>query len=109
MFISVWTACNLSSQILECSATKALTGLHLAQQYMRYGFTTLRDMGTLDPDWPTINLRDAIEAGLVQGPRLIVAAHMISATGGHADHAERISMPLQSWAFEGRGFTRQDP
>jgi len=76
---------HLAQQILECSATKALTGLHLAQQYMRYGFTTLRDMGTLDPDWPTINLRDSIDAGLVQGPRLIVAAHMISATGGYGD------------------------
>ena len=74
---------NLQQQILQCSATKALAGLHLAQQYMRYGFTTLRDMGTLDPDWPTINLRDAIDSGLVHGPRLIVAAHMISATGGH--------------------------
>jgi imidazolonepropionase-like amidohydrolase len=76
---------NLQQQILQCSATKALTGLHLAQQYMRYGFTTLRDMGTIDPDWPTINLRDAINKGLIHGPRLIVAAHMISATGGHAD------------------------
>jgi len=76
---------NLPQQILQCSATKALTGLHLAQQYMRYGFTTLRDMGTLDPDWPTINLRDAIDGGPVRGPRLIVAAHMISATGGHGD------------------------
>jgi imidazolonepropionase-like amidohydrolase len=76
---------NLRQQIIQCSATKALTGLHLAQQYMRYGFTTLRDMGTLDPDWPTINLRDAIDNGLVSGPRLIVAAHMISATGGHGD------------------------
>jgi imidazolonepropionase-like amidohydrolase len=76
---------NLRQQILQCSATKALTGLHLAQQYMRYGFTTMRDMGALDPDWPTINLRDAIDNGLIHGPRLIVAAHMISATGGHAD------------------------
>ncbi|MGH7985932.1 MAG: amidohydrolase family protein [Candidatus Binataceae bacterium] len=76
---------NLRQQTLQCSATKALTGLHLAQQYMRYGFTTLRDMGTLDPDWPTINLRDAIDSGLVHGPRLVVAAHMISATGGHGD------------------------
>jgi imidazolonepropionase-like amidohydrolase len=76
---------NLREQILQCSATKALTGLHLAQQYMRYGFTTLRDMGTIDPEWPTVNLRDAIDHGLVQGPRLVVAAHMISATGGHAD------------------------
>ncbi len=75
----------LRQQTLQCAPAKALTGLHLAQQYMRYGFTTLRDMGTLDPEWPTINLRDAIDAGLVHGPRLIVAPHMISATGGHAD------------------------
>lgn len=76
---------HLKEQILQCAASKALTGLHLAQQYMRYGFTTLRDMGTFDPDWPTINLRDAIARGLVHGPRLLVAAHMISATGGHGD------------------------
>ena len=76
---------NLRQQTLQCAPVKALAGLHLAQQYMRYGFTTLRDMGALDPDWPTVNLRDAIDAGLVHGPRLIVAAHMISATGGHGD------------------------
>jgi len=76
---------NLRQQVLECSATKALQGLHLAQEYMRHGFTTVRDMGTLDPDWPTVNLRDAIDSGFIQGPRLIVAAHMISATGGHGD------------------------
>jgi imidazolonepropionase-like amidohydrolase len=75
----------LRQQTLQCAPAKALTGLHLAQQYMRYGFTTLRDMGTLDPEWPTVNLRDAIDAGLVHGPRLLVAAHMISATGGHGD------------------------
>jgi imidazolonepropionase-like amidohydrolase len=42
-------------------------------------------MGTLDPEWPTINLRDAIDTGMARGPRLIVAAHMISATAGHGD------------------------
>jgi len=76
---------HLKEQVLQCSATKALQGLHLAQQYMRRGFTTVRDMGTLDPEWPTVNLRDAIDTGLAHGPRLVVAAHMISATGGHAD------------------------
>jgi imidazolonepropionase-like amidohydrolase len=76
---------NLARQTLQCSPAKALAGLHYAQQYMRYGFTTLRDMGTLDPEWPTINLRDAINNGMARGPRLIVAAHMISATAGHGD------------------------
>jgi imidazolonepropionase-like amidohydrolase len=76
---------NLAQQTLRCSPAKALAGLHYAQRYMRYGFTTLRDMGTLDSEWPTIDLRNAIDSGLVRGPRLIVAAHMISATAGHGD------------------------
>lgn len=76
---------DLARQTLQCSTTKALAGLHNARQYMRHGFTTLRDMGTLDPEWPTVDLRNALDAGLVPGPRLIVAAHMLSATGGHGD------------------------
>jgi imidazolonepropionase-like amidohydrolase len=76
---------NLARQTLQCSAAKALAGLHYAQQYMRYGFTTLRDMGTLDPEWPTVNLRDAIDSGMARGPRLLVAPHMLSATAGHGD------------------------
>ena len=76
---------NLARQTLQCSPAKALAGLYYAQQYMRFGFTTLRDMGTLDPEWPTVNLRDAIDSGMARGPRLIVAPHMISATAGHGD------------------------
>ena len=76
---------NLARQTLQCSPAKALAGLHYAQQYMRYGFTALRDMGTLDPEWPTVSLRDAIDSGMARGPRLIVAPHMISATAGHGD------------------------
>ncbi len=76
---------NLAQQTLHRASTKVLAGLRYAQQYMRYGFTTIRDMGALDPEWPTIDLRDAIEDGLARGPRLIVAAHMISSTAGHGD------------------------
>jgi imidazolonepropionase-like amidohydrolase len=76
---------DLAHQTLQCSTVKALDGLHSARQYMRRGFTTLRDMGALDPEWPTVDLRSALDAGLVPGPRLVVAAHMISATGGHSD------------------------
>lgn len=78
-------AANLARQTLESSASKALKGLSLARDYMNYGFTTLRDLGSADPEWPTIDLRNAINAGLVQGPRIIVAAHIISASAGHGD------------------------
>jgi len=76
---------NLRMQILESSASKALSGLHLARKYMRYGFTTIRDLGTFDEAWPGIDLRNAIDAAILPGPRLIVAPHMISASGGHGD------------------------
>jgi imidazolonepropionase-like amidohydrolase len=77
-------AANLVQQTLESSASKALKGLSLAREYMNYGFTTLRDLGTVDPDWPTVDLRNAIDAGIVEGPRLVVAAHILSASSGHA-------------------------
>jgi len=78
-------AANLARQTLDSSTSKALKGLSLAREYMSYGFTTLRDLGSADPEWPTIDLRNAINAGVVQGPRLIVAAHIISASAGHGD------------------------
>jgi imidazolonepropionase-like amidohydrolase len=76
---------NLQSQTLSSSATKALLGLGTAQRYMWQGFTALRDLGTMDPEWPTVDLREAIESGLVVGPRLSIAGHMLGATGSHAD------------------------
>jgi imidazolonepropionase-like amidohydrolase len=78
-------AANLVQQTLESSASKALKGLSLAREYMSYGFTTLRDLGTADPEWPTVDLRNAINAGFVDGPRLIVAAHILSASAGRGD------------------------
>lgn len=95
-------AASLPAQTLASSAAKALSGLNTAQKYMLRGFTTLRDLGTMDPDFPTVDLRNAIEAGLVDGPRLVVAAHLISSTGGHADirpfYAPRWDLPLAAAA-----------
>ena len=54
-------AARLGQQTLESSASKALKGLSLAREYMSYGFTTLRDLGTADPEWPTID-NDSVKA-----------------------------------------------
>lgn len=95
-------AARLPQQTLESSATKALKGLSLAREYMSYGFTTLRDLGSADPDWPTVDLRNAINARLLEGPRLIVAAHIISASAGHGDlrgfYNSRWNLPVSAIA-----------
>ena len=50
---------------------------------MLIGFTTTRDLGS--EDFLDVGLRNAIRAGIVEGPRLIVSVHALGATGGHCD------------------------
>jgi imidazolonepropionase-like amidohydrolase len=95
-------AAALPAQTLQSSARKVLAGLARAREYMQYGFTTLRDLGSADPEWPVVDLRRAIDAGLVEGPRLFVAAHFVSATGSHGDinnfYNERWALPVSQTA-----------
>jgi imidazolonepropionase-like amidohydrolase len=47
------------------------------------GFTTVRDVGS--GNYLDSGLRNAINRGVVPGPRMLVAVHAIGATGGHCD------------------------
>jgi imidazolonepropionase-like amidohydrolase len=75
----------LADSMRKSSARKALEGLRNAQVRLQNGFTTLRDPGDEDLYYSTVEIRDAIARGDFQGPRLFIAPHMISATGGHGD------------------------
>jgi imidazolonepropionase-like amidohydrolase len=50
---------------------------------LRAGFTTVRDVGSAV--YLDVGLRNAINRGVVPGPRMLVAVHAIGATGGHCD------------------------
>jgi hypothetical protein len=69
---------------------------------MNYGLTTLRDLGSVDPEWPTIDLRNALNTGLIEGPQLFVAAHIINASAGDGDlrgfYASRWTSPVSAIA-----------
>jgi imidazolonepropionase-like amidohydrolase len=60
---------------------------HYAAEYARRllgaGFTTIRDLGSSDA--LDVGLRNAIDKGITDGPRMLVALHMLSSTGGHGD------------------------
>ncbi len=61
----------------------ALFGAHNARKTLLAGFTTVRNLG--DTDNTSIALRNAIEAGWVEGPRILTAGRVITGTGGHMD------------------------
>jgi imidazolonepropionase-like amidohydrolase len=65
-------------------AEQAYYAATYARRTLEAGFTTVRDLGA-SPDFVDVSLRNAISAGLVVGPRMLVAVHALGATGGHAD------------------------
>lgn len=80
-----WNDFSATGNLRQSSPRKTLMGLRNAQEYLRRGFTALRDAGTTDPACDTVALRDAFAKGMFVGPRLFVAGIPISVTGGHAD------------------------
>jgi imidazolonepropionase-like amidohydrolase len=64
-------------------AENAIRASMNARKTLLAGFTTVRDVGSAD--FLDVGLRDAINAGVVPGPRTLVAVHALGATGGHCD------------------------
>jgi imidazolonepropionase-like amidohydrolase len=79
------TSVHWEDELLKTTPGQAaLYGAHNALVTLMAGFTACRDMG---PTWPftDIDLRKAIDEGVVPGPRLAVAGNYVSPTGGAGD------------------------
>lgn len=63
---------------------EALMGAHHAKVTLEAGFTTVRNVGA--GGYSDVALRDAINAGDVPGPRMMVSGPAIGITGGHCDN-----------------------
>ncbi len=64
------------------SAWRALKTLRNAQAYLNAGFTTLRSTGGFDRYFETVEVRNAINRGEFDGPRMFVAPKGIAGDGG---------------------------
>lgn len=65
------------------AAAFGIAGVVNARKVLEAGFTTVRNVS--DPFYAGLALRDAIEKGWVEGPRMYVSGPMITMTGGHGD------------------------
>jgi imidazolonepropionase-like amidohydrolase len=70
----------------------ALRSVGYAEATLMAGFTTVRDLG--DRDGLSISLRNAINQGLVRGPRIFTSGKSIATTGGHADPTNGVNQRL---------------
>ncbi|MBL8661942.1 MAG: amidohydrolase family protein [Candidatus Odyssella sp.] len=75
---------NIGANAALPNAIATLQAVPILKGMLRRGFTTVRDAGGAD-----FALAEAVERGLVEGPRLFVSGRALSQTGGHGDFRGR--------------------
>jgi imidazolonepropionase-like amidohydrolase len=63
---------------------EAITGAKNARRTVQAGFTTVRNVGA--GGFSDVALRDGINAGDIEGPRMFVSGPALGITGGHCDN-----------------------
>lgn len=75
---------NLGQNAMLPDALVAYHAARIMREMLMRGFTTVRDVGGA-----TYALVQALEQGLIEGPRLVICGKALSQTGGHADFRGR--------------------
>lgn len=76
------------SQVQDDPPTRVLRAVGNARRTLRAGFTTVRNLGLFVKTGGyllDVALGKAIDAGWIDGPRVVPAGHAITPTGGHLD------------------------
>jgi len=86
---------DLEMQLLRDSYQyRTLIALSNANKDLMAGFTTLRDLKTLGAMYGDVDLRNAIDRGIVQGPRMQVSTRGIQSTGGFMMNGYSAEVPV---------------
>ena len=76
---------------------RTIRGVKSAERALMNGFTTIRDLGTEGAGYADVDLKKAINAGVIPGPRMFVATLAINTTGHYpikaSEYAWELKMP----------------
>ncbi len=86
-----------SFYLKESSAFRGLRGLKNAQDLLRAGFTTVREVGN-DANYATEDVKRAIQAGMFDGPTILSAGKIIAPFGGQSTAIPAEQGPF--WRYE---------
>jgi imidazolonepropionase-like amidohydrolase len=84
LFLHPYNETSWDDQVLkEPLALRTARAVNHARATLMAGFTTTRDLGTEGAGYADVGLKQAIEQGIVPGPRMLVVTRAIVATGAY--------------------------
>ncbi|MBI5503733.1 MAG: amidohydrolase family protein [Deltaproteobacteria bacterium] len=95
------TTINLAAMAAKPASLVALEAAEILRRMLSRGFTTVRDAGGSD-----YGLAEAVEQGLIEGPRIFYSGRVLSQTGGHGDFRPRAdAAPMCACTIHSSGFS----
>ncbi|HEX8281368.1 MAG TPA: amidohydrolase family protein, partial [Chthoniobacterales bacterium] len=95
LFLHPYNETSWNEQVTnESFALRTARATVHARKTLEAGFTTARDLGTEGAGYADVGLKQAIESGIIPGPRLIIATRAIVATGSYGPkYASEVDVP----------------
>ena len=84
LFLHPYNETSWDDQVLkEPEALRTARAVNHARATLMAGFTTVRDLGTEGAGYADVGLKQAIDQGIVPGPRMLIATRAFVATGSY--------------------------
>ena len=90
----------------ESRAERTARAVVHAEKTLLAGFTTVRDLGTEGAGYDDVGLKEAIEKGIIPGPRMICATRAIVASGSYGPKLGNLNHAIVRGAAEADGGNR---
>lgn len=104
LFLHPYNETSWNDQVLkESRAERTARAVTHAQATLLAGFTTVRDLGTEGAQYDDAGLKQAIEKGVIIGPRMIIATKAIVARGSYGPDYKNADLDLPQGAAEVAG------
>ena len=87
----------------EGLALRAARAVNHLRATLMAGFTTIRDLGTEGAGYADVELKQAVNEGIIPGPRMLVATRAIVATGSYAPKGFALEWRVPQGAEEADG------
>jgi imidazolonepropionase-like amidohydrolase len=94
LFLHPYVETPWADQVLkESLALRTARATVAARRTLQAGFTTIRDLGTEGAGAADVGIKEAIDQGIIPGPRMLVVTRAIVATGAYGPHGYAFDAP----------------